>query len=135
VRGAGKHRRPHRHFGRPPKAPGAIAPEYLSLFENIAHPRKRAYLAAYVQERGGQVRTRKTAGGGSSHFRWLRDDPDYRAAFRRARLAVADAIEREIYRRAVAAPSTDGQIMSVVARLRREGYGEGRRSGKKVEGG
>ena len=96
------------------------------MFEEIAHPRKRGYLAAYVQERGDQRRTRKTAGGGSSSYRWLRDDPEYRAAFARAKLAVADAVEREVLSRAAPAPGSNEQIMSVLTRLRRKGYGEGR---------
>jgi hypothetical protein len=126
VRGAGKHRRPHRHIGRPPRHPGAIAPQYLALFADIAHPRQRAYLAAYVQERGAQTKTRKTAGGGGSHYRWLGQDPDYRAAFARARLAVADAVERDIYARAGAAASSETALIARLGRLTRKGYGESR---------
>jgi hypothetical protein len=130
VRGAGRHRRPHRHVGHPPKNPGVIAPEYLALFAEIAHPRKRVYLAAYVQERGEQTRSRKTAGGGSSHSRWLREDPEYRAAFERARLAVADAVERDVWRAAGRSPNPGESLIAFLARLGRKGYGEGRKIGK-----
>ena len=96
------------------------------MFADIAHPRKRVYLAAYVQERGHQLRSRRTAGGGSSNSRWLREDPEYRAAFERARLAVADAVEREIWRAAGLAPKSSESLTAFLARLGREGYGEGR---------
>ena len=126
MRGAGRHRPPHRHFGRPPKNPGAIAPEYLALFADIAHPRKRAYLAAYVQERGGQIRTRRTAGGGSSNYRWQREDPEFRAGFERAKLAVADAVESDVWRDAAGAPQSGETLKTFLSRLGRKGYGEGR---------
>jgi hypothetical protein len=123
----GSHGRSPRYIGRPPKNPGAIAPEYLALFADIAHPRKRVYLAAYVQERGDWSRSRGTAGGGSQHCYWLRYDPQYRAAFERARLAVADAVEREVWRAAGRAPQSSESLIAFLARLGREGYGEGRR--------
>ena len=125
MRGAGKHHRPHRHFGRPPRHPGAIAPEYLALFADIAHPRQRAYLAAYVQERGEQTKTRKTAGGGTSHYRWLGEDADYRAAFERAQLAVADAVERGVYASAGARARSEAALIALLGRLARPGYGQG----------
>jgi hypothetical protein len=125
MRGAGRHRRPHRHIGRPPRSPGAIAPEFFALFAAIAHARKRAYLAAYVQEGGDQVKARKTAGGGGQHCYWRRDDPEYRAAFERARLAVCEASERDVCSRAAPADNSDAALMSLMSRLRKERYGEG----------
>ena len=128
VRRRAKHRRPNRHFGRPPKNPGVIAPEFLALFEDIAHPRKRAFLAAYLQEGGHITRARKTAGGGAKHWNWLRVDPEYRAAFGRAKRALAEAAEREVLRRAgPPAVRSDRALMSVLTRMRRIGYGQGRR--------
>lgn len=97
------------------------------MFADIAHPRKRVYLAAYVQERGDWAKTRRTAGGGSSHSRWLRDDAQYRTVFARARLAVADAVERDVWRAARGAPQSGESLIALLARLGREGYGEGRR--------
>jgi hypothetical protein len=95
------------------------------MFAEIAHPRKRVYLAAYVQERGDSSRSRRTAGGGSSHYRWLREDSGYRAAFARAKLAVADAVERDVWHAAGRAPRSSESLIAFLARLRREGYGEG----------
>jgi len=126
VRRRAKHRRPNRHFGRPPKNPGAIAPQCLALFAEIAHPRKRAFLAAYVQEGGHTARARKTACGGAKHWSWLRSDAAYRAAFERAKCAVAEAAEREIFRQAAHGPRTDSEIISVITRMKRRAYGERR---------
>ena len=106
-------------IGRPPKAPGTIAPEFAALFTDIAHPRKRAYLAAYVQEGGDTEKARKTAGGGHRHSAWISADDEYRAAFKRARLAVADRAEAAVYRRAGAARNTDARLADVLRRLRR----------------
>jgi hypothetical protein len=128
VRRRAKHRRPNRHFGRPPKNPRAIAPEFLALFAEIAHPRKRVFLAAYVQEGGSTARARKAACGGAKHWKWLREDPGYRAAFERATRAVAEAVEREICARAARAPGSDRALMALLTRLRRIGCGEGGRS-------
>ncbi len=125
----GRHGRSHRYIGHPPKNPGVVAPEYLALFADIAHPRKRVYLAAYVQERGDQIRSRRTAGGGSQHCYWLRDDAAYRAAFERARLAVAAAVERDVWRAAGAAPKSDETLKAFLSRLGRTDTGR-----KKVRG-
>jgi hypothetical protein len=108
-------------IGRPPKAPGVIAPEFAALFSDIAHPRKRAYLAAYVQEGGNTARARKTAGGGGRHSTWLGADAEYRAAYVRARMAVADRAEAAVYRRAGRMSGSDRSLMDVVRRLRRRG--------------
>ena len=93
FRGNGKNRN-GLMIGRPPKNPGVIAPKFDALFEDIAHPRKRAYLAAYVQESGNTVRARKTSGSGGAHSDWLRADPEYAAGFARAKLEVAARAER-----------------------------------------
>src|SRR5204863_8634687 len=100
-------------------------------FAETAHPRKRAYLAAYVQEGGDTARARKTAGGGGHHSDWMRGDAEYRAAFLRAKLAVAERAEEAIYRRARRGRS-DAQLIDALTRLRRAGYGAGPRWPKKV---
>ena len=116
----------HIFSGRRPKAPGVIAPKFLAMFADIERPRRRAYLAAYVQEGGDVARANKTAGGGAWHYEWLRGDPDYRAAFERAQRAVADAAEREVCRRARGAALSNARLMSMLRYLRRERYGGGR---------
>jgi hypothetical protein len=130
FRGNGKNRN-GLMIGRPPKNPGAIAPKFEALFEDIAHPRKRAYLAAYVQEGGHWARTRKTSGSGGNHSDWLRADPEYAAAFARAKLEVAARAERAVFGRAGRPGRGDARLMDVVRRLRRPGYGVGPRWPKK----
>jgi hypothetical protein len=107
--------------GKRPKAPGVIAPRFMAMFADIERPRRRAYLAAYVQEGGDTVRTRKTAGCGGWHNEWLRADPEYRAAFERAKRAVA--AQREVCRRARRAAPSNAGLMSMLRYLRRERYG------------
>jgi len=107
-------------IGRPSKTAGVIAPKFLALFADVAHPRKRAYLAAYVQARGAVTKARKTAGGGSHKGRWLRDDPEYRAAFERAKRIVAEAVEGEICRRAGPKAMSDERLVSALIYLRRK---------------
>jgi hypothetical protein len=117
-----RHSRNYIFSGRRPKAPGVIAREFMCLFADIERPRRRAYLAAYVQEGGNTARAIKTAGGGSLHTVWLRDDPEYRAAFERAQRAVADAAQRAVLRRARRVRLTNAGLMSRLRYLRPERY-------------
>ncbi len=72
-----------------------------SPFPKIAHPYKRAFLAAF-RETGNVCLACKAAGvGRSSHYRWLEEEPAYREAFDQAKLQAADVLEAEAYRRAV----------------------------------
>ncbi len=72
-----------------------------SPFPKIAHPYKRAFLAAF-RETGNVRLTCKAAGvGRSSHYRWLEDDPAYREAFDQAKEDATDVLEAEAHRRAV----------------------------------
>lgn len=113
----------HIFSGRRPKAPGVIAPKFMAMFADIERPRRRAYLAAYVQEGGNIARAVKTAGGGCWHYRWICDDAEYRAAFERAKRAVADAAERAVGRRARRAAVSNAGLMAMLRYLRRERYG------------
>ena len=113
----------HIFSGRRPKSPGVIAPRFMAMFADIERPRRRAYLAAYVQEGGNIARAMKTAGGGAWHYRWLGADAEYRAAFERAQRAVADAAERAVSRRARRAMMSNAGLMSMLRYLRRKRYG------------
>lgn len=108
-----------RRFGRQPKRPVTVAPEFLELFADVAMTRRRAFLAAYVQESGHIPRAKKAAAGGALHTIWQRDDPDYRAAFERAKRMVADAAERRVCRRAGRRAPTDARLLSVLRYMRR----------------
>ena len=72
-----------------------------SPFPKIAHPYKRAFLAAF-RETGNVCLACQAAGvGRSSHYRWLEQDPEYREAFDQAKEDATDVLEAEAHRRAV----------------------------------
>ena len=65
------------------------------------NPHQRAFLAAF-RETGNVCLACKAAGvGRSSHYRWLEDDCEYRAAFDLAKEDATDVLEAEAHRRAV----------------------------------
>jgi len=65
------------------------------------HPKKRAFLAAYAQL-GCVSRAAEAAGcSRNSHYNWLENDRDYRAAFAQAEQIAGDVLEAEALRRAV----------------------------------
>lgn len=70
-------------------------------FPNISHPQKRAVLVGYSQSmRVGQ----SCDGAGITmrmHHYWLKDDPDYQAAFAEARAMAGDVLEEEAVKRAM----------------------------------
>lgn len=71
-------------------------------FNKVRHPRKRALLAAYV-ENGGQLGKAAEAAGRSrhAHYNWLNVDDTYREAFEAAEIRAGDRLEEEARRRAV----------------------------------
>jgi hypothetical protein len=98
-----------------------IAPEFLALFPEVERPRRRACLAAYVQE-GTIAKAKKKLRGGCNQSRWLRDDPVYRAAFERAKRIVAEAAERDVCRRARSVPLSDRRMKWMLRSMRPERY-------------
>jgi len=69
------------------------------MFEDIAHPQKRAFLAAYATC-GVIKRAAKLAGiARETHYDWM-NDAEYASAFAQARKQAADALEDEAIRRA-----------------------------------
>lgn len=89
-----KNRRPPRDNRRQPE------PKPELLFQGISNPKKRRFLAAFARC-GCIVQAAKDAGiHFTSHYNWLKNDPDYTEAFNRARGIAGDIAEGEIYRRA-----------------------------------
>jgi hypothetical protein len=112
---------------RPRRKSGARAGTFLPLTKRGKRSRQRAYLAAY-RETGQIMRAGALSGlGHQRHYDWMRADPEYRAAFARARLEIAEAAERAVFRRAPAPGSSDADLIDVLTRLRRPGYGVGPR--------
>lgn len=67
----------------------------------IQHPKKRAFLAAF-SECGNITQAAELADiDRTSHYRWVKEDPVYAAAFADAEEAAADRLEQEARRRAV----------------------------------
>jgi hypothetical protein len=87
----------------PPKAPET------SFSDKIRHPKKRAMLAAYA--RTCHIGRAAAAAGidRTTHYTWMVGDPDYRAAFERARWLAGDIMEDECIRRGV--EGDDGQAL------------------------
>lgn len=71
------------------------------LFQQITHQEKRAFLAAFAH--CGRIRRACHAANISwkSHYLWLKDDEDYKAAFEEAKEMAGDFLEDEAIRRAV----------------------------------
>jgi hypothetical protein len=112
---------------RPRRKSGPRASTFLPLTKREKRRRQRAYLAAY-RETGQVIRAGALSGlGHQRHFDWLRRDAAYRAAFARARLEIAEAAERAVFRRARRTRPSDADLMDIVRRLRRPGYGVGPR--------
>lgn len=70
------------------------------MFEQIPHPLKRAFLAAYTEL--GRVKPAARAAGISreAHYDWKASDPDYAEAFDLAVKLAGDELEDEAMRRA-----------------------------------
>ncbi len=72
-----------------------------SPFPKIAHPYKRAFLAAFRQTGNVCLACEVAKVGRSSHYRWLEKDSEYREAFDVAKEHAIDVLEAEAHRRAV----------------------------------
>jgi len=99
------------------KAPGGSS--FIALPPRVRKARQRRFLAAYERTRGVKRAAALAGVHTQRHYDWLRADAGYRAAFARVRLALAEAAERAVLRRAGGRPSTEAELMDIVRRLRR----------------
>lgn len=78
-----------------------VAELFPELTDPILKPTQQRFLTAYMQ--CGQVKraSREAHVDHRSHYVWLQNDPNYRAAYDRARIAAGDVAEDEAFRRAV----------------------------------
>ena len=72
-----------------------------SPLPRIAHPQKRALLAAFRETGNVRLACEVAGVGRTSHYRWRDEDPAYREAFDQAREDAIDALGAEAHRRAV----------------------------------
>lgn len=78
-----------------------MSKECRELFSAINHPKKRAFLLSYI-ELGLVTKAAEVVGMNRvSHLVWLKNDPDYVAAFALAKELAADRLEDEATRRAL----------------------------------
>ena len=68
-------------------------------FPEIVDPKQRAFLAAFQQTANVRLACRVAKVGRSSHYRWLKEDREYREAVAIAREVAADILEAEAFRR------------------------------------
>ncbi len=70
------------------------------MYDNISHPGKRAFLAAFAET--GNVSESASIAGVSreAHYDWKAQDADYAAAFEEAKQRAGDALEDEAVKRA-----------------------------------
>ncbi len=66
-----------------------------SPFLKIAHPSKRAFLAAFRETGNVRLACEVAKVGRSSHYRWIGEDPEYREAFDLAKECAGDLLEAE----------------------------------------
>jgi hypothetical protein len=71
------------------------------LFPGIRHAKKRKWLAAVASTGQLRVSQRLTGIDRRFHYLWMEKDPDYPAAYEKARSIAADAAEDEVWRRGV----------------------------------
>lgn len=72
---------------------------------NTAH-HKKAFLAAYAETGNVSAALRASKVGRTTHYQWVKTDPDYKAAVDAAEEEAGDALEAEARRRAFAGSDT-----------------------------
>lgn len=72
-----------------------------TLPDTLTHPKKRAFLAAYAHLGNITEAAKAATIYRTTHYDWLKTDPDYTAAYHQVREAAADRLETEALRRAV----------------------------------
>jgi hypothetical protein len=86
----------------------------LRAFQQIAHPKKRRLLVAYVEDGTLRGAARLAGIDWRMHYNWIDADPQYAEAFQQAKTMAADRGEDIVYERAFAGydkPVTyEGQI-------------------------
>ena len=73
----------------------------IRLYAELHHPKKEAFLAAYVETASTRRAAKASGIERKSHWLWLRDDPAYVAAFERAREMAICTLEDEATERAM----------------------------------
>jgi hypothetical protein len=81
-------------------------PAPTALFPIIHHPKKRAFLKAYVDLGKVVDACQSVSLDHSMHYYWLRTDADYADAFTQAKVQAGERLEEEAFARAYAGSDT-----------------------------
>lgn len=81
----------------------------------ITHPRKRAFLAAYIRCASITKAALRAKVDRRVHYQWTQDDPDYLRAFQAAKIEAGDALEDKLSEIAM-----DGNVTALIVRLKAE---------------
>jgi hypothetical protein len=96
--------------------------------ETTIQEAKDRFLAAFVERRGDVEEARKDAGLTKAVFyRWLQEDEVFRARFDQYRLALAEEVEGEAFRRVLnptKTRGTDALVATLLKGLKKERYGD-----------
>lgn len=74
---------------------------FLFVFDNLANPKQRAFLAAYIIKARIAAAARIAGVDRGAHYEWLRTDKAYAEAFGQAEKMAGDVAEDEAKRRAI----------------------------------
>jgi hypothetical protein len=100
-------------------------------WEEVGHPKKRGFLAAFV-ECGAVLHACDIAGlSKTTHYRWLQEDPVYAACVARAELIAGEELEQVARERAKA--GSDTLLIFLLKGLKPDKYGDSIRLRKQVE--
>lgn len=81
-------------------------PAPTALFPIIHHPKKRAFLKAYIDVGKVVDACQSVSLDHSMHYYWLRTDPDYADAFTQAKVQAGERLEEVAFERAYAGSDT-----------------------------
>jgi hypothetical protein len=87
--------------------------------------KQERFLTAFVEHRGDVEAARRESGiDRRTFYRWIEDDALFRDRLDRMRLLLAEEVEGEAFRRALASKGSDNIVITLLRGLKRERYGE-----------
>ena len=97
--------------------------EQEALFPTITHPKKRAFLLAYMQTGVVTAAAKAAKIDRRTVYNWLDSDPDFAEAMEQAKEAVVDMLEHEAIKRATTGKS-DTLLIFLLKGMKPEKYSD-----------
>src|SRR5690606_8186693 len=97
--------------------------EQETLFPAITHPKKRAFLLAYMQTGVVTAAAKAAKIDRRTVYNWLDSDPDFADAMEQAKEAVVDMLEQEAIKRATTGKS-DTLLIFLLKGMKPEKYSD-----------